>query len=251
MKRAAVITAAGTSSRFSQSLGREVCKVIFSEGDEGDSLLARQLELLRPFDFDLIVVVGGHLFDDLSAFLERRARDLPLRLVRNERYADYGTCHSLAVGLEALDDGLDQVLFLEGDLLFDAASLGRVMASPHSVVTATGDLIRAEASVAFYLSEAGDLRYIYDTEHKILRVPEPFRLMANSGQVWKFGQPALLRQSLAGLTEADRRGTNLIIIADYFSRIGPDRIDFIKFDQWANCNTIEDHRAALAALRGV
>ena len=248
MKRGAVITVAGTSSRFSRSLGREVCKPIFSEGPESDSLLFRQLNLLRPYDLAQITVVGGHKFEDLKRFLDRQAADLPVTLVRNEHYSDYGTCHSLAVGLAALEEGLEEVLFLEGDLLFDAPSLKRIMNSPRNVVTATRDLIRADLSVAFYLSAEDKLGYIYDSEHKKLELSESFKIMGNSGQVWKFTNAALLREIMTALSTEDRQGTNLIIISRYFNRLLNGDIDFIEFQNWINCNTIEDYRAAMAAV---
>ncbi len=250
MKRAAVITVAGTSSRFSSSLGQEVCKVIYSEGLPQDCLLYHQLSLLASHGLDLIVVVGGYMFRELKRFLDQQAGDWPISLVYNEHYRDYDSGHSLALGLTALmgdsAEALSEVLFLEGDLLFDAASLYRIIKSPLSVVTVTGDLIRANVSVAFYVSSAGKLRYIYDTTHEQLEIPEPFKIMGNSGQVWKFANTSMLRKIMDFHSPEACQGTNLVLISDYFSQLSETEYEFIKFEEWINCNNINDYRRAMA-----
>lgn len=250
MKRAAVITVAGTSSRFSFSLGREVCKAIYSEHSPQDCLLYQQLEMLRPFDLEKIVVVGGYKFTEVQDFLDQQAGHLPITLIYNEHYHDHGSGESLAIGLDNLvtsaPEKPDEIVFLEGDLLFDAESFARIMTSPLSVVSATRDLIRADVSVAFYMSTLGRLCYLYDTEHKQLKVPEPFKILGNSGQVWKFGDTNALETSLRSLTHVGRQGTNLVLIADYFSRLDESKFEFIEFNQWVNCNTVEDYRRAIA-----
>ncbi len=50
MKRAALITNAGLSNRFSESLGRQVLKCIYYDKNVTDSLLGKQLNILA-FDY--------------------------------------------------------------------------------------------------------------------------------------------------------------------------------------------------------
>ena len=250
LKRTLVIAAAGTSTRFSRSLGREVYKILYHEGPVTDCLLGWQLALARGAGFDRVLIVGGHAYPDLCAFVQRHAGGgPPVATVFNEHYRDRGTCWSFVCGVAALPpDGADEIVFMEGDLMVDAASLAAVAAAERDVVTAARDPIRADKSVAFYRTPDGRLRYIYDPAHRELRVDGPFTLLGNSGQVWKFRDPDRLRRTVAAPGPASHDDTNLAPIMAYFNAGPPDGIDFITFQDWFNCNTVEDYRQVRAYL---
>ena len=94
-----VITVAGSSTRFSRSIGKDCLKCIYTEGGVKDTLLYRLLSMNDKYD--RYIIVGGHRYDELVSFVnglsEFRER---ISMVRNERYADYGSGYSLLLGLE-------------------------------------------------------------------------------------------------------------------------------------------------------
>ena len=250
LKRTLIIAAAGMSTRFSRSLGREVYKILYHEGPETDCLLGWQLALARGAGFDRVLIVGGHAYPDLRDFVRCHAGGgPPVTTVFNEHYRDRGTCWSFVCGVNALPPGdADEIVFMEGDLMVDAASLAAVAAARRDVVTAAREPIRADKSVAFYQTMDGGLRYIYDPAHRELRVAGPFKLLGNSGQVWKFRDLDRLRWTVAALGPASHDDTNLAPIMAYFNAGPPDGIEFITFRDWFNCNTVEDYRQVQAYL---
>lgn len=243
MKQAAIITSAGLSSRFSASLGHEASKVLFTEKPDQKCLLELQLELLQTAGIEDVILVGGYKYDELAAFVAKRFPQRQIKLVFNEHFHDLGSGHSLALGIEALENDYDRVLFLEGDLYCDRPAFGAAAASPKNVITLCPGPITADKSVAFYLPATGGIRYIYDTLHKLLEINEPFKMVANSGQIWKFCDLKMLKEVTAQLSPAERAGTNLVIISAYFNSINLDDVSYIEFKDWFNCNTIDDYRA--------
>ena len=243
MRKVAIITLAGTSSRFSKSVGRECHKSLFRETPDSGNLLEWQIGMLEENGFEKIILVGGYRYDELVEQVKSRFAALDIVLVKNDHYQDWGSCYSLCLGIEALPDDAHQVVFLEGDLLFDKKTFASLVASPVDAITSTHTIVDARTSVAFYISAEGRLRYVYDTKHKCLTIEEPFVRIGNSGQVWQFSDATRLKASVAKLGEAEWRGTNLIPILDYYNGIDGNRIPVYSFEAWFNCNTIADYRA--------
>lgn len=249
MNRALIITAAGRSQRFSQSIGRDVNKVLFYEEDPMDSLLYRQLHLAIQCDFQNIVVVGGHLIwevkDFISSFYGENDR---IQVAYNENFETGGTAHTFARGLAALrEDVPDEVVLMEGDLFVDEKSFREVVSSKSDVITLNREKITSQNSVIFYVSQAGQLTYEYDTNHEVLEVRMPFTFLGNSGQIWKFTDFRLLNDTLENYGTALSSDTNLLPIQDYFNKRGLSLTQFISLRQWINCNTVDDYRLMLTA----
>ena len=251
-RTALVLTSAGVSSRFSRSLGREVVKCLYSDGGPEDTILHRQVAAASEMGLNPIVVVGGYRFGEVQEFCGRHLAWVGgLELVKNAEFATTGTLHSLHLGLAAvLGLNVDAVVFAEGDLLFDIDSFRAVATGRKSVVSACPEPITAERSVALYFTLAGRVRYVYDPDHRQLIIPEPFRSIHNSAQVWKFHDLELLRMLGRGVGRERFDETNLGFIQEYFRTVEPDNIELVMFKDWFNCNTITDYRDALAHLRG-
>jgi len=242
--RTLVVAAAGTSTRFGATVGFEVLKSIYQHEPTAPTILGTLLDRAGPL-CDRIVVVGGYRMADLEAFLARRSGS-SLQLVYNPRFHDWGSHYSMQLGLQAALAEADcrEVLFAEGDLVVDEASLQRVAEFPGSVITSTAEPILASQSVAFYQAVDGRIRFIFDPAHKVLSVPEPFIRIANSGQVWKFHDVRRLAELLAIQSERDFRGTNLPLVEAYFQALDPGGFGVVGFARWHNCNTLEDYRRA-------
>lgn len=248
----AIITIAGLSRRFNEGVAESdrVLKALHTEGGAEDTLL---FHLLRKCAFaDRIVLVGGYRFDELQDWTERLRGEFPQAvLVKNDRYADLGSGYSLFLGIrEALRGGADEILFAEGDLDVDDASFARAAASRLSVLTYnTSDPIYANKAVVLYADAAGRYKYLYNSAHGLLSIPEPFSCVLNSGQVWKFTEMDMLQDACEEFYRTEREATNLAIIQRYVSRIPAEKIELIHLKRWTNCNTREDYRRILKAWR--
>ena len=243
--RVLLLTVAGLSSRFSESVGYSCLKCIYHRQSVRESLLYRMLD--RHELFDRIVIVGGFRFHELEEFVNREFAGImyKLLLVENGHFADYGSGYSFQAGVRALEQDMggavcDELVFAEGDLFVDDESFRAVCMSDKSVMTYTAKPIYADKSVAFYLDMNGRPHYIYDTAHGSLRIDEPFKAVFNSGQVWKFSRPEVLRGILDGLGEEELQGTNLVPVNAYFQSIESGEVLLLGFRKWVNCNTVQD-----------
>ena len=243
MSRALIITVAGKATRFRESIGKDELKAIYGN----PSILEIMLGYALPY-FEKIVIVGGYKFKELESFIQEKYANENIVLVENELY-EYGSNVSLVKGILALDEAYDEILFAEGDLVVDKKSLIDIIKIPKDVVSYTNKLIDAKTSVIFYQNMSGKICYKYDTEHKQLYIEEPFKIIANSGQIWKFGNFEILKKIAQSFTDDDKNETNLATIESYFSAISKDTIAFMPIKDWFNCNTIDDYNDAIEFIR--
>lgn len=236
-----VITVAGLSSRFSQSVGYKCLKCIYYTSSVSQSILYRMLS--RERFFDKIVIVGGYKFNELKDYLNTYFNSLndKLVLVENKEYDSYGSGYSLYLGLQAIKgQNCSEVVFAEGDLIVDDKSFEEVCAASKSLITLNSLPIYADKSVALYFDVHKVPHYIYDVCHGALMINEPFISIFNSAQIWKFTQIDILESIIDNLNDAEKASTNLVIINKYFQSIDSGDIDIVQFSQWINCNTVED-----------
>ena len=124
MNYVGLIVAAGLSSRMNEF------KPLMEAGDT--TFIGSVIEKFRTVGVGDIVVVTGHRAEELEAYLE----PLGVRTVRNERYAETKMFDSVRIGLEALGDGYDYLLFSPGDVPFVSPD------TVHAVFNAEGALVR-------------------------------------------------------------------------------------------------------------
>lgn len=244
--RALIITVAGTSSRFSKSLGRDAVKCIYHENEVHRTLLHRMLEFSAPFD--IVVIVAGYHHERIRSYLESntpKEANGKIRFVVNDHYADRASGWSLYLGIQSLrNESVDDIVFAEGDLYVDADSLERLFALNSDFVTMTSDPVEASKSVALYIDKDGFPRYSYDINHGLLTITEPFSSIWNSGQIWGFGNPTTLFSVVDSLREEEHSGTNLVAIGKYYKARNPYGISIEHIANWLNCNVVEDYRRA-------
>ncbi len=242
--RVFLTTVAGLSSRFSDSLGQEAIKCIYYEADPKKTLLFNQLQIAK--EYDRLVIVGGYRFTELCRYLEHNIDSSikqKILLVHNEDYARYGSGWSFLKGIRAVQMfAPEEILFAEGDLAFGRGDFQKIAEAKGDVITFTLGPINASTSVAAYLSADGRPHFLYDVQHGLIQVEEPFISIFNSGQVWKFADPALLYSLADELPESLHQRTNLEIINAYFSKSNKDALSLINFAEWVNCNTISEFK---------
>ena len=244
--RVLILTVAGLSTRFSESLGYEVIKCIYHEKSFSESLLFRMLQ--RHEMFDKIVIVGGYRGDELKETIDKEFAAIAdkIRYVINPFYSEYGSGYSLFVGYEAIkNEPVKELVFVEGDLFFDDESFLRIVYSKKDVITYTNQPVLSNKSVAFYLDVEDKIHYIFDTAHNLLMIEEPFKAIYNSGQVCKLKKFELVKRIFEQMSEYEKQGTNLIPINKYFNCLIQEQYETIGFKEWINCNTVDDFRASL------
>lgn len=234
-----LITVAGMSKRFSESVGKECLKCIYYNQGIEESLLYRLLH--QSESFDKYILVGGFMFEELQKEIEQHFKEMQNKiiLVKNDKYKEYGSGYSLYKGLEeAVKLQFDELIFTEGDLFFDRASFRKIVSAEKNVITYNRDPIWANKAVAFYFDQNYQIHYTYDGNHRVLEIVEPFLGIFNSGQVWKFFEFDRVKNIMKSMNEEAWKGTNLVFIQKYFESMQNQKYELIGFENWINCNTI-------------
>lgn len=244
MRRALIITVAGTSTRFNQSAGGEWLKCLYHEGDKTTCLLYQIIS--RAMEYDQIIVVGGYKYVDLELYI-KLLNDKRITLVYNEHFVDFGSGYSFYLGLKAVSADVEEILFVEGDLYYDTESFKQMQNADGSVLCVNHELIMSNKAVVLYFDTNHRPHYIYDTSHKALQIDEPFEAIYNSGQMWKFSDAELMRDVVKSLSDNEQQGTNLVIIQNYLDRY-TGNLAIVPIEIWYNCNTITDYRNVLKQL---
>lgn len=244
-----IITVAGTATRFNQDTETDTLKCLYYKGEPRYSLLYQILDKSR--DFDKYIIVGGYLFGKLINFVEEFLSEFrpKIELVYNSYYKTYGSGYSLLKGIEAITDNCGEVVFVEGDLFYDAYSFKRVLDTSRDTITVNSEFITSQKAVALYADMRGYIHYLYDTQHHELCISEPFQAIYNSAQIWKFLSLEKLRSVIASLTPVQLQGTNLEIIQGYFGDISLDMLELVPIKIWVNCNTVSDYNMVYSLIK--
>lgn len=243
MKKALIVTVAGTATRFNRDTLSPTLKCLYHEDDPSRSLLTQILS--KADDFDYFVIVGGYLFEQLDLFCMKYLQEYLSRiiLVHNDHYSDLGSGYSLQLGVEVLPEDTDVVVFAEGDLFYSREDFRNICDTTGDVLTVNRDFITSRKAVALYVDPEGHPNYRYDTGHSLLDIPGEFLAVFNSAQIWKFTDVVKLRQAATPRNGHEIEGTNLEIIQRYFGPLTLDQYSILPVWPWYNCNTVADYRS--------
>ncbi len=247
--KVAIITVAGISSRFNKDIPEEnkELKCIYFEEDSHNTLIYQLIKKVSTYD--KIIIVGGFKFPDLEDYI---SQNIPQKLKDkiliffNDHYVDLKSGYSLYIGIrEALNnfEGIDEILFVEGDLDIDDESFLNVVKSNKNVLTFNREPICSNKAVVLYKNDNDEYKYLFNSDHGNLTISEPFKAIFNSGQVWKFKDLGLLKIANENFEKYLIEDTNLGIIQKYFDLVeNKDEIELIGLKRWVNCNTREDYK---------
>lgn len=239
----AIITVAGVSSRFNENEEDKVLKCIYSTGDDRKTIL---YSILRKCEgYDKVVIVGGYQYERLLEYINTYGQEFSFEIesVYNSAYEIYGSGYSLWKGLEKCLEGEEPsgITFIEGDLCFDAESFEQIKNSEWSCVSYNHKPIYSNKAVVAYINQEEQIKYVYNISHGLLQITEPFSMLMNSGQMWKFADWDRVKEIVNTMSEAEWQGTNLVFVEKYFAGIAPDKREIIAIKEWENCNTREDY----------
>jgi choline kinase len=98
----------------------------------GKSLLERHIMILQKVGISKLFLVTGHLRENIQALIPALSRryDLALEELYNPDFTE-GSILSMHASLPALVNVPDSVLLMDGDVLYDARMLRRLLDSPH------------------------------------------------------------------------------------------------------------------------
>ncbi len=244
-----IVTVAGISSRFNKNIPEDekILKCLYFEENPQDTLIYHMLE--KANYADKIVIVGGYKYDDLVDYINNNIpKDLQNKIltVYNDHFSDLSSGYSLYLGIkEALDNFniIDEILFVEGDLDIDDESFTKVIESDKNVLTFNYEPIYSNKAVVLYQNEKDEYHYLFNSDHGLLSLDEPFKAIFNSGQTWKFNDVHLLKIANDNFYENIIEDTNLGIIQKYFDLVeDTSEIEIIGLKHWVNCNTREDYK---------
>ncbi len=238
-----VITVAGLSDRFNKGEQKPALKCIYHEGDVKKTLLHSILRKCKGCKG--VIVVGGYQFSELQKYVDSQRGGFPFEIdvVYNLFYETYGSGYSLKVGLQECCKKKDctEVIFAEGDLLFDEETMFSIISGRKNYLTINDEPILSKKAVAVYFNGQGEIKYLYNTEHGLFHLQEPFSAIYNSGQVWKFAEWDKAEHIIANMEETDWHGTNLKFIERFFHSVAEENVEMLKFSDWINCNTRADY----------
>ena len=140
-----VILAAGVGARLGVNHPKSLLQL-----PTGETILGRQIRLMRDAGIDKIVIVVGHRRAEIENTIDGAC------FVHNDRYAETNTAKSLLCALKGLDD---DVLWANGDVVFDRELVPLVLASGESTV-----LVNAAAC------GEEEVKYVADDDGLILQI---------------------------------------------------------------------------------
>ena len=242
-----IITVAGVSSRFNKDVPEDekILKCLYWKDNPKNTLIYKMLEKLSYCD--KIIIVGGYKFQNLVDYIDVNVPENlkeKIILAYNDHFSDLSSGYSLYLGIkEALDnfDSISEILFVEGDLDIDFESFSKVIASSKNVLTYNHEPIYSNKAVVLYQNENDEYHYLFNSDHGLLSIDEPFKAIFNSGQTWKFQNVELVKIANDNFKENLIEDTNLGIIQKYFDMLENESIEIIPLKHWVNCNTRKDY----------
>ncbi|HUV30383.1 MAG TPA: phosphocholine cytidylyltransferase family protein [Acidobacteriota bacterium] len=181
----AVILAAGKGSRFRSGVPK-----VLLELPDGENILSRQVRLLRAAGLSDIVVVVGYR----KELIEAHVADV--EFVENADYATTNTARSLLLAVEGADD---DVLWANGDLVYDEEVI-------LNAVAATGNGVVVNRAVCGH----EEVKYRLNGQGNITAIAKDVENSAGEA----LGINVVKNESLGSLAEALRACGDM----DYFER---------------------------------
>lgn len=115
-----IILAAGIGSRLNLSEPKVLLRL-----PDNEALLARQVRIQKSFGLKSINIVVGHK----NELIKKQITDV--NYIYNPDYADTNTAKSLLLGLRDIDD---DVIWSNGDLIYDEEIIGEIIKSDNNTV---------------------------------------------------------------------------------------------------------------------
>jgi|SRR3989344_1957159 len=185
-----IILAAGESKRL-RPLTENKHKSLLRVG--GRTILDRQLDALRPYKPEKIVIVIGFEGDKIREHVAKEHADLPMVFIENKDFQSTGAAHSLWLAQDYL---VGTCLYLNGDVVCDPRIIKEIIEHKKDTVTAIHKNPWNEEQV----------NIIHDEDGKILEIGKHIGPEKSHGEflgITKIGKNFIgkLRNALSHITQ--------------------------------------------------
>ena len=238
----AIILAAGFGSRL-VSVTKGAPKVMTAIA--GEPLIRRSTRLLAEAGVREVVVVVGYKADEIREELLAHS-PIPVRFVENPRYAEVQTFYSLMLTRPYVED--EPFLKLNGDVIFDAEILRRLMDADAPLGLAVDDRVKLDEEAMKV--ELGD-------EGRVLRIGKQLDVATSFGESIGIERldPPYSSRIFDHLEAAAAKGETKLYYEDVFQRAMdaeglPFRPVGIGGLPWAEIDDEKDYARAVALFEG-
>jgi choline kinase len=229
-----LLLAAGTGSRL-LPLTDSAPKCLTEIG--GIPMLERLLNCLRHHRFKRLVVVVGHLEQDIRGFLEEHADGLKVEFIVSPKYDTTNNIYSLWMARDAIQEPF---LLVESDLVFDASLLGEMLYPNHMAVSEilpwmNGTTVTADASLKLMAFHGGSESMTGDVHYKTVNI------YSFSSEMWR-----RIVKRLDDYIRAGKVNEYYEVVFEEMAADGSLSFHCVKFDNscWYEVDTLEDLGAA-------
>ena len=243
-----VITCAGGSTRFSNSVNCPAHKSIYKADGQTKCLLEWQIDTaLSSENVNKIIIVVGFQNTQVEDFIKSKyPNNERIITVNNEQWNTTGSNLSMCLGLLACKNTkADSILCVEGDLyasnfkvLIECPSTSdfRSTTNGHSTIYSNVDVlgIISKTSSGFRTS------FEYSTDHSEFKSINFYNAVTifPSGQMWEIATKKIDFDKVTKCAEMFPSKTNLEILQHFSSSKSP--MYPFELKDWVNCNTITE-----------
>ena len=103
-----------------------------TEISEDETIVSRQLRLLKTCGITDVVMTTGYLADVLESYCDSLNLDLNIKYINNSKYKDTNAIYSIYCARDYLDD---DIVLMHGDLVFTLEILKKILKEDRSVMT--------------------------------------------------------------------------------------------------------------------
>lgn len=175
----ALILNSGLGSRMG-SLTREHPKCMSSIGVE-ETILSRQLKLLRESNISEVIITTGYYDDVLREYCDSLGLGLNISFVKNSLFESTNYIYSIYCAKDLLDDDL---ILMHGDLVFERKVLNDVISFEHSCMVTSSSVEIPQKDFKARISN-GNITYVgVDCFDDVVAAQPLYKLLKDDWTLW-------------------------------------------------------------------
>ena len=163
-----------------------------TEIDSNETIISRQLKLLKECDITDIVITTGYLSETLINYCDNLDLCLNIKYVNNSKYRETNAIYSVYCARELLHD---DVIVMHGDLVFTLKILKDIIKSKNSVMVVSSTIPLPEKDFKSVIKDGKIDKIGVDCFHNSLAAQPLYKVHKKDWEYWL--------RSIIGLCEND------------------------------------------------